>query len=289
MSAELPEFDALWNYGDPAGTEAKFRALLPQAQASGDAAHALELLTQIARAQGLQANFDAAHATLDHVDARLQLHEFPVARVRSLLERGRVFNSAGDPARALPLFVEAFERAERVPHWRYAVDAAHMVAIAEPSPEGQVEWNRRGIALVLDHPDQRGWLFALYNNLGESYLKLKRYDDALACFRNYVALNVERGQQPDVFATKDIARCLRLLGDADEALATIEPVHRKLQSRGKPDGWISEEYAECLLARGKGAEARPHFQAALELLLGDAWVVANDPAKIEHLKARLAL
>ncbi len=287
MNTDLPKFDALWNYSDPVGTEAKFRALLPQAYASGDAGYELELLTQIARAEGLQRKFDAAHATLDQVDSRLRDQDLPVARVRYLLERGRVFNSSGKSERVLPLFIEAAQRAEAIPHWRYAIDAVHMLAIAEPSLEKQIEWNRRGIAMVLDQPDQRGWLFALYNNLGDSYLKLKRYDDALACFRNYVALNVERGQEPDPFATKDIAKCLRLLGDADEALATIAPVHEKLRSEGKPDGWISEEYAECLIAQGKIDEARPRFEAALELLSRDAWVVANDPAKIEHLKGRL--
>ena len=285
MTTDLPNFDALWNYGDPAGTEAKLRALLPEAQASGDAGYELELLTQVARTQGLQNQFDVAHATLDEVESRLQNLDLPVANVRYLLERGRVFNSSGKPELALPLFVQAAERAERISNWRYAIDGVHMAAIAEPSVEKQVEWNRRGIAMALDHPDQRGWLFALYNNLGESFITLKRYDDALACFRNYVALNVERGQEPDLFATKDIARCLRLLGDANEALATIEPVHAKLAADGQRDGWISEEYAECLLAKGKADEARPHFATALELLSSDPWVVQHEPAKIGRLEA----
>jgi tetratricopeptide (TPR) repeat protein len=283
MSDQLAQFDKLWNYGDPAGTEAKFRALLPQAEALGDQGYRLELLTQIARTHSLRNQFDAAHAVLDEVERQLIEDDCPVAHVRYLLERGRAFNSAGQPARALPLFIEAAELAERIPHWRFAIDAVHMVAIAEPSLEKQVEWNRRGIAMVLDHPDQRGWLFALYNNLGETFLKLKR-DDALACFRNYVALNVERGQDPDLFATKDIARCLRLLGGVDEALATIEPVHASLAAAGTPDGWISEEYAECLLARGKADEARPHFATALELLSNDPWVLQHEPAKIERLE-----
>ena len=285
-AAELPNFDTLWNYGDPAGTEAKFRALLPQAAAE-DVGCRLELLTQIARTQGLQGRFAEAHATLDEVEPELW-DDLPVARVRYLLERGRVFNSSGKPDRAMPLFVEAFDRARGIPHWRYAIDAAHMVAIAEPSLDNQVEWNRRGVALVLDHPDQRGWLFALYNNLGETYLKLRRYDDALACFRNFVALNVERGQPPDPYATKDIARCLRLLGDVDEALATILPVHAQFQADGTRDGWLSEELGECLLAKGNGRDALPHFQSALELLSKDSWVLANDPAKIERLRVRVA-
>lgn len=35
MAGELPRFDRLWNYDDPAGTEAKFREILPEA--AGDA------------------------------------------------------------------------------------------------------------------------------------------------------------------------------------------------------------------------------------------------------------
>jgi tetratricopeptide (TPR) repeat protein len=285
--SDLPDFNAMWNYADPAGAEAKFRALLPQAETSADEGYRLELLTQIARAQGLQGKYDEAHATLDEVEQRLRDRELPVVRVRYLLERGRVFNSAGEPARSLPLFREAAERAERIPHWRYAIDAVHMVAIAEPSPAAQVEWNRRGIAMALDHPEQRGWLFALYNNLGEAYLKLRQYDEALACFRNYVALNVERGQEPDPFATKDVARCLRLLGQADEALATIQPAHAKLASQGQRDGWISEELGECLLALGRREEARPHIQVAMELLSNDPWVARHEPAELERLKSLL--
>ena len=57
----LPDFDALWDYDQPAKTEAAFRALLPQAEASGDSSYYIELLTQIARTQGLQRDFAAAH------------------------------------------------------------------------------------------------------------------------------------------------------------------------------------------------------------------------------------
>src|SRR6185503_17006841 len=88
---ELPDFDALWNYGDPAATEAQFQALLPAAGAA-PAYHAA-LLTQIARAQGLQRQFDAAHETLDAAE-RLIASNMTSARIRLLLERGRVYNSA---------------------------------------------------------------------------------------------------------------------------------------------------------------------------------------------------
>ena len=68
-----------------------------------------ELLTQIARSQGLQRRFDDAHATLDWVE--MVLNGLPeteaegeaaavTPRIRHLLERGRVFNSSRRPLRA---------------------------------------------------------------------------------------------------------------------------------------------------------------------------------------------
>ena len=49
---DLPAFDGFWNFEDPAGSEAKFRELLPKAEESGDRGYLAELLTQIARTQG---------------------------------------------------------------------------------------------------------------------------------------------------------------------------------------------------------------------------------------------
>src|SRR5436189_9523 len=108
MALDLPEFDSLWDFDDPAGTEARFREKLPSAVESGDRPYHAELLTQIARAQGLQRQFPDAHNTLDRVLDLLPLAR-PRARIRYLLERGRVFNSSKEPDKAWPLFLEAWE------------------------------------------------------------------------------------------------------------------------------------------------------------------------------------
>jgi len=123
------DFDTLWDYQRPEGTEAAFRALLPEAERGPDRSYHLQLLTQIARAQGLQRRFDAAHETLDVVEARLG--DAPlVARLRYLLERGRVFNSSAAPDSARPLFQQAWDLSGAAPEVAfYAVDAAHMLAI----------------------------------------------------------------------------------------------------------------------------------------------------------------
>ena len=69
MPAPLPRFDDWWDYNDASATEARFRDLLPAAETAGDDAYLAELLTQIARTEGLQRRFDDAHATLDRAAA----------------------------------------------------------------------------------------------------------------------------------------------------------------------------------------------------------------------------
>src|ERR1051326_5786143 len=135
----LPDFDTQWDFGKPAETESRFRAIQIQAEQSGNLAYLLELKTQIARTLGLQSRFEEAHAMLDLVEAKLT-PDMERVRVRYLLERGRVFNSSEHADKAKPLFMEAWELAKRSHEDNLAVDAAHMVAIVESGKVAE-EWN----------------------------------------------------------------------------------------------------------------------------------------------------
>src|SRR5829696_8684107 len=163
--SNLPDFDALWNYDRPAESERAFRDLLPLAK--DNAAYELELLTQIAQAQGLQRQFEAGHKTLNEVERRLT-PDMQRVRVRLLLERGRLFNSAGDKAQAWAPFERAWELAQTANEPGYAIDAAHMLGILE-SPE--LTWNLRALELAESSPDERArrWRASLYNNIGWIY------------------------------------------------------------------------------------------------------------------------
>src|SRR5262245_14273768 len=48
------QWHALWDYGDPAGAEKRFREALEKAERAEDRALAVVLRTQVARAQGLR-------------------------------------------------------------------------------------------------------------------------------------------------------------------------------------------------------------------------------------------
>ncbi|KPV46556.1 hypothetical protein SE17_43205, partial [Kouleothrix aurantiaca] len=169
QETDQPDFDALWDYNDPGATEQRFRAILAQAEQSGNRDYYAQLLTQLARALGLQRRFAEAHATLDAATT-LVSPDLALARVRHTLERGRLFNSAGEPDAARPFFQAAWEAAQAAGDDGYAVDAAHMLGIVSP-PAEKLAWEQRALALaeISPQPRARKWLASLYNNMGWSY------------------------------------------------------------------------------------------------------------------------
>ena len=278
----------LWDFQRPDESETRFRALLPSVAAHPD--DRSELLTQIARAQGLQRRFDEAHATLDEAQ-ELVAHAPGApgaarARVRCLLERARVLNSSGQPPRALPLFLRAFEAAQAAGESYLAVDAAHMVAIVQP-PEGQLAWNERAIALAEASGDERtrGWLGSLLNNLAWAYHGCGEHARALELFERTLTFRLAQGKpEPVRIARWSLARELRALGRTTEALEGQRVLAEELTAAGEKDGFVEEELAECLLALGRPGEARPHFVRAHVLLAADPWLVEKEPERIARLR-----
>jgi tetratricopeptide (TPR) repeat protein len=268
------DFDRLWNYDDPAETERDFRALVGQ----GDLSYQLQLLTQIARAQGLQRHFAEGHATLDEVERYLN-DDTETARVRYLLERGRLFNSAGDKERARPLFEQAWELANRAGEMGYAVDAAHMLGILD-APD--LTWNLKALEVAESSSDERArrWRASLYNNIGWSYHDRGDYEAALAAFGKALRLREEQ-DQPDAtrIARWAVARALRSLGRYEEALS----IQRQLALL-EHDGYVDEELGELLLALGRAAESKPHFAHAYAELSLDEWLAEHEPERLERLR-----
>jgi len=281
----LPRLAGLWDFGDPAATEVRFRALLPRARAAGDPGYLAELLTQIARTEGLQQRFDDAHRTLDQAAALLGPGAGPSrAGVLLLLERGRALDSSKRAAEARPLFLRAWENARAAGLDVLAVDAAHMVAIVE-GPEEALAWNLRAIAFAeaSGDADARKWLGSLYNNAGWDHHRAGRFGDALGMFQRSLAWREERSPGKASTERWCVARCLRSLGRVEEALAGQRALLAEGEAAGEPDGFVHEEMAECLLALGREGEARPHFREAHALLSKDPWLSRDEPERIGRL------
>lgn len=279
----ITNFDDLWDYNQPAATEGRFRAILPQF--ANDPAHEAEVLTQIARTQGLQRQFVEAHATLDRVQDLLAIASVRV-QIRYLLERGRVFNSAGEVTKARPLFLEAWALAQKAGEDFHAIDAAHMLGIIEP-PAEQQRWNRLALELTEQTPDPHAkeWLASLSNNIGWSYFDQGDYTAALAHF--YTALHAREGQGATGairIARWCVAKTLRVLGRIEEALAIQQNLLHELQQVGEEDGYVYEELGECFLLQSQPEQAARFFATAYQILAQDPWLAANEGERLARLK-----
>ena len=275
--------DRWWNFDDASASEAKFRAELANLPATSGAR--MELLTQVARAQGLQRRFDEANATLDEVGAVLPRMPARVS-VRYLLERGRVLNSSHQPERAVPLFDAALDQAQATGEDFLAIDAAHMLGIAAP-PAQRLEWNLRAVAMTEKTQDGRAkrWLASLYNNIGWTYHERGEYERALEYFRKALPAWEARGNPGAIRAAKwSIGRALRSLGRNDEALSIQRALLAELERERAADGFVLEELAELELARGDPLAARPWFAKAYAELSRDPGFRADEPARLERMR-----
>jgi tetratricopeptide (TPR) repeat protein len=282
LAAFSAALDAQWNYNKPAESERRFRDELGKWPA-GDP-QALVTMTQIARAQSLRGRFAEAHATLADVEPKLG--EAPShVRVRYLLERGRTFNSAGSPSRAVPLFSEAMSLAQCNGDDFYAIDAAHMLGIAAPGDE-KLDWNVKALAMTERTTDVRSkrWLASLNNNIGQTYLEKGDYKLALVHFERALPAWKARGDEDEVrFARWKIARAQRSLGQLDAAETTQRALLAEYEQLGEPDGYVFEELAEIALGRGQEAAAA-HFAARAHAVLSrDDWLTAHEPQRLTRL------
>lgn len=168
--------DQLWDFDDPALSETRFRAAASEDRYDAD--EQAELSTQLGRAIGLQGRYEEADALLDAIDG-----DEPTVAVRVLLERGRVLNSSGHPEMAVPLFEQAAELSDHLGEEFLAVDALHMLAIAD-SAHAET-WTRSALEYASTVHDERTkqWLVALHNNLGWTLHGAGRCTEAMVEFQ----------------------------------------------------------------------------------------------------------
>ncbi|MFC2092322.1 hypothetical protein ACFLSV_00340 [Bacteroidota bacterium] len=219
INKNLTNFDSLWNYRDPKGTEDKFRRLLGEAKSSCDNSYYAQLLSQIARAQGLQRKFEEAHKILDDVE-KLLTDDMVVARMRYYLERGRTFNSSNYSDKARFLFMKSYELGKENNEGFFIIDAVHMLGIVDKG-EDSLKWNELAIKITEESEDKRakGWLDSLYNNTGWSLHDMKEYERALDYFERNVKWHKERNSKQELFIAKwCVARTYRSLNKIEDAL-----------------------------------------------------------------------
>ncbi len=274
-------FDELWDYADPRATRERFLAVRPSVSAQ----LLPELLTQIGRTYSLQRDFTSAHAYLDEADAHID-QTLPIARIRSLLERGRTFNSSGQTEQACTLFEEALTAAINHGADAYAVDAAHMLGIAS-SPDSQLTWNLHALELAQNSADSTAqkWQGSLLNNIGWTYFERSDYPTAISYFTRCQRFFEQSDELNRVLIARwSVAKTQRMMGELQLALEEQLAILALRQEAGLATGYTLEEIGECLYGLGKSADAAPYFAQAYAELSQDNWLVNNEADRLNRLK-----
>ena len=269
VSAVGDRLRPLWDFDDLDASERRLRVQLEQE--TTDPARA-EVLTQLARVEGLRGRFEQCDALLDEAEA------LGGAEARVLLERGRRDRSSGRPGAGRVQFEQAFELARSNGEDGLAVDAAHMLAIVGDSEA----WTARGaeIAASSEDPGVRYWLGPLYNNVGWARYEKGDAAGALEAFKLALASRARDDPRPypRELARYAVGKALRALGRADEAVAALEQCVAWANEARVDDSYFHEELAEGYAALGRRADARDQARRALELASDD------DPSRLEHLR-----
>lgn len=280
-------FDKLWDYSKPEETEKKFREILPEVKNSGNRSAYLQLKTQLARTQSFQMKFEEAHKILDEVENELEKEDIKLVRIRYLLERGRTFNSSKQKDKALELFHRAYELGLETGEDFYAIDAIHMIGIADNLDDG-IKWNETGIKLAENSKDEnsKGWLGAFYNNTGWNYHDKKEYLKALELFEKNVVWHTERKSGfREIIAKWCVARTYRSLERIDEAIEIQTALLTEIKERNlEQDGYIFEELGELYLIKGNAEDSKKNFRLAHELLSKDIWLAENEKERLDRMK-----
>jgi tetratricopeptide (TPR) repeat protein len=224
----------LWDFDDPAGSGHRLR----RAADVAEGADRLVLLTQVARALGLQERYAEAHAILDS----LAVGHDEVA-VRVSLERGRLLRSSGDADAARPHFDAAERAAAEAGLDALRVDAIHMLALVA-DPADRIAINERALQVTSRSADPaaRAWDASLLTNIAMVHADAEDFATALEVLQQALAARERNGDPEGIRVARwMIAWALRNLGRTAEALALQREIKAELDAVGRTDPHVDEE------------------------------------------------
>jgi tetratricopeptide (TPR) repeat protein len=284
------DFDLLWNPLNLPASEAALRArfLATSGQPNSDTSANIEVLSLIARAESAQNRLSEAKATLlqaQNLLAQEKPHRIS-AKIRWLLECGRISILEKTPSQARIAFSEAFTLASNSGEDYLAVEVAQMIATVEPQ-KTQQEWIMRaiGIAEISPQMEAKRWLGSLYTSLGWKLYDLRQFEKSLETFQKSLSHLKVHGSVREIFLAKwSAGKVLRTMNRTEEALAIQKGLLSELGIGGAKDGRLFEELAECLHTFKRESEAEIYFDLAYRELSNDEWVTDNQPVKLKRLK-----
>jgi tetratricopeptide (TPR) repeat protein len=289
--AFFPDLDGYWQPDNLAETEFQILSQLNHGSTEPmeRTAKSVELLTQLARAQGLLGKIPDAQSKLDQ--ARVMMTELDIKMdsrtgLRWQLEQARVFCLSMTLAKAHELFLEVWNVATKTDQVFYAIDAALMLSTIRP-PKYQNEWLQKAITLAATTKDENAklWMAQLLFLDGWHAFDFRQFEKALQSFDKALAepfiMENENRSLPLKWSR---ARTLRALGRVPEALAIQEGILTKMTQSSKTNGHVYLEIAECQQLMKLHPEAKANFELAYAALSGDGWYSDNKTDELSRMK-----
>jgi len=270
MTLDRQSADALLETGDTTFQQKDYAAAFMQYEKAAGAAREefnrpveVEALSQMARMRLLMNKMDDAKQYLAEAASRANDSD-SMGWSRYLGVKGRVEWRTGDLKTARQTFETMFDYCSLHDLWSRAVDAAHMVAIVAETPEDQIEWSRKGIAIA-EARETENWFGPLWNNLAGIYYDMKRYDSALECYRTareyHWRFSDERAK---LVADYHVGMAYRFLGNYKQAGSWLRPVLAWAERLQDHDiiGQACEDLGEAAIGLGRKDEGLAYLKRA---------------------------
>jgi tetratricopeptide (TPR) repeat protein len=291
LSAKFHDLEQLWNPADVAASEAAYRALLLEGQklTGRERSYLIELYSLIARTEAYQEKYAEARSTLEAAEVLLEEQQsfyLVSAKIRWLIEYGRLHILAKTPSQAKKFFSEAWTLSINSAEDYFAVEIAQLLAATEPQKTQQA-WITRAIEIAESSPlpKSKKWLGGLYTSLGWKFYDLRQFENALEGFQKSLRHHKAHGSPREQFVAQwSIGKVLRTQGKTEEALSIQQALLAELGIGGARDGRLYEELAECLQTLKRTTEAQLYFELAYRELSADEWIQDNQPVKLKRMK-----
>jgi tetratricopeptide (TPR) repeat protein len=293
LLSQFPDVDGFWNFDDLTQTETIIKEQL-DAEKMANSTRLVELLTQLARVQGLLGKLTDAGATLLLANDLLGKHHEggPLrAKIRFLIEQGRFFGLSMNSHQSLAYFAKAWELASPSDQTFFIIEAAVMLSVSQP-PKYQNEWLQRALKMAEEATDNDSklWLSQLYTMAGWHSFDFRKYDEALDNFQKALAQPYSEKEKSKLQRIKwAVGRTLRALNRLEESLEMQRALQAELEAEGKINGHVILEIGECLQLLKRYSEAKPCFESAYKELSLNGWYSDNkslELSRIQHLSKK---
>jgi tetratricopeptide (TPR) repeat protein len=206
--------------------------------------------------------------------------------IRLLLEEGRHFCMAMMPAKAQGPFSRAWKMASDSGEVFLTIESAVMLSVSQPPKYQNEWLQRAlDLAAKTDDEQAKLWLAQLHLMDGWHAFDFRRFEDALRAFQLALARPRGHGEMTDVILIKwCIARCLRALGRVAEALEMQRELYAKLNSVPEVNGYVFLEIAECLQLLQNTEEAKTFFELAYKELSLNGWYSDNKSMELGRMQ-----